>query len=89
MHVSRIIDNRTFPAIHSLKLSIYGLVLKRSSTARRFPPNQIHLSLSLPPTLTSQSGPSLDPYASKVLLLLEKRLGAWLEELLAQEKIAQ
>ncbi|WWD17466.1 hypothetical protein CI109_101907 [Kwoniella shandongensis] len=54
--------------------------------ARKFPSNQIHLSLSLPPSLTSQSGPSLDPYASKVLLVMEKKLGNWLSEVLAEEK---
>ncbi|KAK8864237.1 hypothetical protein IAR55_001483 [Kwoniella newhampshirensis] len=54
--------------------------------ARKFPSNQIHLSLSLPPSLTSQSGPSLDPYASKVLLAMEKKLGNWLSEVLKEER---
>ncbi|KAK1924414.1 hypothetical protein DB88DRAFT_490327 [Papiliotrema laurentii] len=53
--------------------------------ARRFPTSQIHLSLSLPPSLTSASGPSLDPFASKVMLVMEKRLGAWLEEVLQRD----
>ncbi|WVF71638.1 hypothetical protein IAT40_006446 [Kwoniella sp. CBS 6097] len=50
--------------------------------ARKFPSNQIHLSLSLPSSLTTQSGPNLDPYASKMLLVMEKKLGAWLDEIL-------
>ncbi|KAK4687857.1 proteasome assembly chaperone 4, partial [Tremellales sp. Uapishka_1] len=54
--------------------------------AKRFPANQILLQLSLPASLTAQSGPSLNPYASKALLVMEKRLGVWLEELLVQEK---
>ncbi|WWD02785.1 hypothetical protein V865_000827 [Kwoniella europaea PYCC6329] len=54
--------------------------------ARKFPNNQIHLSLSLPSTMTSQSGPNLDPYASKLLLVMEKKLGSWLSEVLEAEK---
>ncbi|WVQ99249.1 hypothetical protein IAU59_006381 [Kwoniella sp. CBS 9459] len=54
--------------------------------ARKFPSNQIHLSLSLPSTLTSQSGPNLDPYASKMLLIMEKKLGTWLDEVLQVKK---
>ncbi|OCF43157.1 hypothetical protein I317_03001 [Kwoniella heveanensis CBS 569] len=50
--------------------------------ARKFPSNQIHLSLSLPSSLTSQSGPNLDPYASKMLLVMEKKLGTWLDDIL-------
>ncbi|CAD6572453.1 MAG: hypothetical protein TREMPRED_000548 [Tremellales sp. Tagirdzhanova-0007] len=61
-------------------------VTRRLYAARRFPPNQIHLSLSFPTTLTSPSGPSLDPFASRVLLLLEKKLGLWLETLLEKER---
>ena len=57
-------------------------------TARRFPSNQVHLSLSLPPTLTAPSGPSLDPFASKTLLVMEKELGKWLGEVLATEQTA-
>ena len=53
--------------------------------ARKFPSSQIHLSLSLPASLTSSSGPSLDPYASKILLVMEKKLGSWLQEVLAEE----
>ncbi|KAI9639594.1 uncharacterized protein MKK02DRAFT_39915 [Dioszegia hungarica] len=48
--------------------------------ARKFPSNQIHLSLSLPPTLTAPSGPSLDPSAGRTLLVMEKELGKWLEQ---------
>ncbi|BEJ11976.1 hypothetical protein CspHIS471_0204360 [Cutaneotrichosporon sp. HIS471] len=48
--------------------------------AKRFPPNQIHLSLSLPGSLTATSGPNLDPYASKALLVMEKQLVEWLTE---------
>ncbi len=48
--------------------------------AKRVPPNQIHLSLSLPASLTATSGPNLDPYASKALLVMEKKLVAWLGE---------
>ncbi|ORY32542.1 hypothetical protein BCR39DRAFT_376013 [Naematelia encephala] len=59
-----------------------------SRLARRFPPNQIHLSLSLPTSLTAQSGPSLDPFANKVLLVMEKKLVAWIEEVLNEEKKA-
>ncbi|WVR07208.1 hypothetical protein IAU60_004249 [Kwoniella sp. DSM 27419] len=55
--------------------------------ARKFPSNQIHLSLSLPSSLTSSSGPSFDPYASKVLLIMEKKLGSWLGEVLEAEKV--
>ncbi|WVQ82421.1 hypothetical protein IAT38_004549 [Cryptococcus sp. DSM 104549] len=54
--------------------------------ARRFNGNQIHLSLSLPASLTNQSGPSMDPYASKALLAMEKKLGTWLGEVLAEGK---
>jgi len=53
--------------------------------ARKFPSSQIHLSLSLPASLTSSSGPSLDPYASKILLVMEKKLGSWLQEVLAEK----
>nr|ODN82552.1 hypothetical protein L203_05361 [Cryptococcus depauperatus CBS 7841]ODN97808.1 hypothetical protein L204_03231 [Cryptococcus depauperatus CBS 7855] len=48
--------------------------------ARKFPRQQVHLSLDLPASLT-QSGPSTDPYASKILLAMEKKLGDWLESL--------
>jgi hypothetical protein len=54
--------------------------------ARKFPSNQIHLSLSLPASLTAQSGPSIDPFSSKVLLVMEKKLGGWLSEVLEKEK---
>jgi hypothetical protein len=42
----------------------------------------VHLSLSLPPSLTASSGPSADPYASRTLLVMEKELGKWLAEVL-------
>ncbi|KAL1405427.1 hypothetical protein Q8F55_009058 [Vanrija albida] len=51
--------------------------------SKRFPPNQIHLSLSLPSNLTAPAGPGLDPYASKALLVMEKKLVAWLGDVLA------
>ncbi|WVN88126.1 uncharacterized protein L203_103327 [Cryptococcus depauperatus CBS 7841] len=51
-----------------------------SYAARKFPRQQVHLSLDLPASLT-QSGPSTDPYASKILLAMEKKLGDWLESL--------
>ncbi|WRT66182.1 uncharacterized protein IL334_003135 [Kwoniella shivajii] len=54
--------------------------------ARKFPNNQIHLSVSLDPSLTSQSGPNIDPYASKLLLIMEKKLTVWLSEVLEAEK---
>ncbi|TXT03839.1 hypothetical protein VHUM_04360 [Vanrija humicola] len=50
--------------------------------SKRFPPNQIHLSLSLPSNLTAPAGPGLDPYASKALLVMEKKLVAWLTDVL-------
>ncbi|CAK9786443.1 hypothetical protein CC85DRAFT_287080 [Cutaneotrichosporon oleaginosum] len=50
--------------------------------AKRFPSNQIHLSLSLPASLTATSGPNVDPYASKALLVMEKRLVAWITEVI-------
>lgn len=53
--------------------------------ARKFPSNQIHLSLSLPPTLTAPSASSLDPFASKTLLMMEKELGKWIGEILQTE----
>lgn len=55
-------------------------------TARKFPSNQVHLSLSLPSTLTAPSGPSLDPFASRTLLMMEKELSKWIGELLEAEK---
>lgn len=54
--------------------------------AKKFPLNQIHLSLSLPPSLTNQTGQSIDPYASKMMLVMEKKLGKWIEEILSQER---
>jgi hypothetical protein len=42
--------------------------------------------LSLPPSLSVQSGPTFDPYASKILLVMEKKLVIWLGEVLAAEK---
>ncbi|ODO08904.1 hypothetical protein L198_00643 [Cryptococcus wingfieldii CBS 7118] len=54
--------------------------------AKKFPAHQVHLSLSLPPSLTQQSGSSIDPYASKILLVMEKKLGVWVGEVLAGEK---
>jgi proteasome assembly chaperone 4 len=54
--------------------------------ARKFPSTQIQLSLSIPASLTSASGPSLDPFASKTLLIMEKQLGVWLGEVLAGEQ---
>ncbi|KAL0250678.1 hypothetical protein I308_102861 [Cryptococcus tetragattii IND107] len=54
--------------------------------AKKFPSNQIHLSLSLPSSLTNQTGQSIDPYASKMVLVMEKKLGKWIEEVLSQEK---
>ncbi|WVW83701.1 hypothetical protein I302_105722 [Kwoniella bestiolae CBS 10118] len=54
--------------------------------AHKFPNNQIHLSLSLPSSMTSQSGPNLDPYASKLILVMEKKLGNWLGQVLEAEK---
>ena len=55
------------------------------SVARKFPPNQIHLSLSIPPSLNLSSGPSLDPMASRFLLMMEKKLVDWLQDILANE----
>ncbi|OWZ81147.1 hypothetical protein C365_00114 [Cryptococcus neoformans Bt85] len=54
--------------------------------AKKFPLNQIHLSLSLPPSLTNQTGQTIDPYASKMMLVMEKKLGKWIEEILSQER---
>lgn len=35
--------------------------------------------------MTAPAGPNLDPYASKALLAMEKKLGAWITEVLAGE----
>lgn len=68
------------PSVHAY-LRLCGIMGSQSSlTARKFPSNQIHLSLSLPPTLTAPSGPSLDPSAGRTLLVMEKELGKWLEQ---------
>ncbi|ORX36825.1 hypothetical protein BD324DRAFT_651306 [Kockovaella imperatae] len=53
-----------------------------SLLARKYPPHQIHLSLSLPPGLTASSGTSVDPMASRILLLMEKKLCLWLDGVL-------
>jgi len=58
-------------------------IIANPSTAKRFPPNQIQLSLSLPSSLTAPAGPGLDPYASKALLAMEKKLGTWIADILA------
>jgi len=53
--------------------------------ARRFPQNQIHLSLSLPASLT-ESGSSAGPFPSKVMLMMEKRLCTWIEEVITHAR---
>ena len=53
--------------------------------AKRFPGNQVHLSLSLSSKLLPSQGSAHDPFASKVLLIMEKKLSAWLGEVLASE----
>jgi proteasome assembly chaperone 4 len=62
---------------------VSSAILAANHTAKRFPPNQIHLSLSLPSSLTAPAGPGLDPYASKALLVMEKKLGVWIADILS------
>lgn len=54
----------------------------------RFAPNQVHLSMSLPASLTTASKQTMDPYTSKAVLVLEKKLGAWIDDILEKEKKA-
>ncbi|EKD05673.1 hypothetical protein A1Q2_00025 [Trichosporon asahii var. asahii CBS 8904] len=54
----------------------------------RFNPNQVHLSMSLPASLTTTSKQTMDPYASKAVLVMEKKLGAWIDDILEKEKQA-
>ncbi|WWC61682.1 uncharacterized protein I303_104267 [Kwoniella dejecticola CBS 10117] len=75
----------TATPVYRASASDYALPMSQR-LARKFPNNQIHLSLSLPASLTSQSGPNLDPYASKLLLIMEKKLGSWLSEVIEAEK---
>ncbi|WWC89521.1 uncharacterized protein L201_004445 [Kwoniella dendrophila CBS 6074] len=77
----------TATPIYRASASDYALPMSQR-LARKFPNNQIQLSLSLPSSLTSQSGPNLDPYASKLLLIMEKKLGTWLSEVIESEKPA-
>jgi proteasome assembly chaperone 4 len=57
--------------------------------AKRFPGNQVHLTLSLSSKLMNPnsqgSGSSHDPFASKVLLVMEKKMSAWLQDILDGE----
>ncbi|WWC70394.1 uncharacterized protein I206_104344 [Kwoniella pini CBS 10737] len=75
----------TATPIYRAGASDYALPMSQR-LARKFPSNQIHLSLSLPSSLTSQSGPNLDPYASKLLLIMEKKLVTWLSEVIEAEQ---
>lgn len=65
--------------------ALLSLSYELTDVAKRFPSNQVHLSLALPASLTAPQGPQLDPYASKALLVMEKKLGTWLVEVLGQE----
>lgn len=44
--------------------------------------------MSLPASLTTTSKQTMDPYASKAVLVMEKKLGAWIDDILDKEKQA-
>ncbi|RXK38518.1 hypothetical protein M231_04150 [Tremella mesenterica] len=71
------------PAIGSMPITSTALYRSTGESepiaqrlARKFPGNQIHVSLSLAP-----SGSLQDPLASKALMLVEKRVAEWISNL--------